>query len=109
MLSRRHFLGAGLAAPAFYAAGSFVPVWAQNAPNFGTPTLPNPGFRRMKVGDVEVVALVDGITRRPLGEEFVKNAPLAEVRALLTSQGLPTDYIDVPYTPSWWWQAGAKS
>ena len=99
MLSRRHFLGAGLAAPAFYAAGSFVPVWAQNAPNFGTPTLPNPGFRRMKVGDVEVVALVDGITRRPLGEEFVKNAPLAEVRALLTSQGLPTDYIDVPYTP----------
>lgn len=67
MLSRRHFLGAGLAAPALYAAGSFVPVWAQNAPNFGTPTLPNPGFRRMKVGDVEVVALVDGITRRPLG------------------------------------------
>ena len=47
MLSRRHFLGAGLAAPALYAAGSFVPVWAQNAPNFGTPTLPNPGFRRV--------------------------------------------------------------
>jgi methionine aminotransferase len=36
---------------------------------------------------------------RPLGEEFVKNAPLTEVRALLASQGLPTDYIDVPYTP----------
>ena len=53
----------------------------------------------MKVGDVEVLALNDGITRRPLGEEFVKNAPLTEVRALLASQGLPTDYIDVPYTP----------
>ncbi|PIF18935.1 MULTISPECIES: MBL fold metallo-hydrolase [unclassified Acidovorax] len=98
MLSRRHFLGASLATTV-YAAGSFVPVWAQNAPNFGTPTLPSPGFRRMKVGDVEVIALNDGITRRPLGEEFVKNAPLAEVRALLASQGLPTDYIDVPYTP----------
>jgi glyoxylase-like metal-dependent hydrolase (beta-lactamase superfamily II) len=99
MFTRRHFLGAGLAAPLAYAAGSFVPVWAQNAPNFGTPTLPNPGFRRMKVGEVEVISLIDGIARRPLGEEFVKNAPLAEVRALLASQNLPTDYIDVPFTP----------
>ena len=31
-------LGAGLGVAA-YAAGSFAPVWAQNAPNFGTPTL----------------------------------------------------------------------
>ena len=98
MLSRRHFLGASLAT-SMYAAGSFVPVWAQSAPNFGTPALPTPGFRRMKVGDVEVVSLIDGIARRPLGEEFVKNAPLAEVRALLASQGLATDYIDVPFTP----------
>ena len=96
---RRHFLGAAVAAPLAYAAGSFVPVWAQNAPNFGTPTLPSPGFRRIKVGDVEVVSLIDGIARRPLGEEFVKNAPIAEVRALLASQNLPTEYIDVPFTP----------
>jgi glyoxylase-like metal-dependent hydrolase (beta-lactamase superfamily II) len=96
---RRQFLGAAVAAPLAYAAGSFVPAWAQNAPNFGTPTLPSPGFRRMKVGDVEVVSLIDGIARRPLGEEFVKNAPIAEVRALLASQNLPTDYIDVPFTP----------
>jgi glyoxylase-like metal-dependent hydrolase (beta-lactamase superfamily II) len=99
MFTRRHFLGASLAGTAAYAAGSFVPAWAQNAPNFGTPTLPTPGFRRAKVGDVEVISLIDGIARRPLGEEFVKNAPLAEVRALLASQGLPTDYIDVPFTP----------
>ena len=96
---RRQFLGAAVAAPCAYAAGSFVPVWAQNAPNFGTPTLPSPGFRRIKVGDVEVVSLIDGIARRPLGEEFVKNAPIAEVRALLASQNLPTEYIDVPFTP----------
>ncbi len=96
---RRQFLGAAVATPLAYAAGSFVPVWAQNAPNFGTPTLPSPGFRRMKVGDVEVVSLIDGIARRPLGEEFVKNAPIAEVRALLASQNLPTEYIDVPFTP----------
>lgn len=98
MLKRRQFLGASLGVCA-YAAGSFVPVWAQNAPNLGTPALPSPGFRRTKVGDVEVIAVIDGIARRPLGEEFVKNAPLAEVRSLLASQGLPTDYIDVPFTP----------
>jgi glyoxylase-like metal-dependent hydrolase (beta-lactamase superfamily II) len=82
-----------------YAAGSVVPAWAQNAPNFGTPTLPMPGFRRMKVGDVEIISLIDGIARRPLVEEFVRNAPIGEVRALLASQQLPTDYIDVPFTP----------
>jgi glyoxylase-like metal-dependent hydrolase (beta-lactamase superfamily II) len=99
MLNRRHFLGASLAAPLAYAAGSFVPAWAQNAPNLGTPTFPTPGFRRLKMGDVEIISLLDGIARRPLGEEFVKNAPIAEVRALLASQGLATESIDVPFTP----------
>lgn len=99
MLNRRSFLGAGLATTAVYSAGSFIPVWAQNSPNLGMPSIANPGFMKTKVGDVEVIALQDGVTRRPLGEEFVKNAPLAEVRALLASQGLGTDYIDVPYTP----------
>ena len=98
MLKRRQFLGAGAGLCA-YAAGSFGPVWAQSAPDLGTPTLPSPGFRRTKMGDVEIMSVLDGIARRPLGEEFVKNAPLAEVKALLTSQGLPTDYIDVPFTP----------
>ena len=98
MLKRRQFLGAGAGLCA-YAAGSFVPVWAQSAPHLGTPTWPSPGFRRTKMGDVEIISVLDGIARRPLGEEFVKNAPLAEVKALLTSQGLPTDYIDVPFTP----------
>lgn len=90
MLNRRALLQAGLAAPAALA----LPVWAQTA-----PTLPSPGFRRLTLGDIEVIALNDGISRRALGEEFVKNAPLAEVRALLASHGLPTDTIDVPYNP----------
>jgi glyoxylase-like metal-dependent hydrolase (beta-lactamase superfamily II) len=34
-----------------------------------------------------------------LGEEFVTNAPLEQVKALLASQGLPTDYVDIPFTP----------
>jgi glyoxylase-like metal-dependent hydrolase (beta-lactamase superfamily II) len=99
MFTRRHFLGASVATTAAYAAGSFVPSWAQNVPSLGTPTVPSPGFRRIKVGDAEVIAVTDGVARRPLVEEFVKNAPLAEVRALLASQGLPTEYIDIPFTP----------
>jgi glyoxylase-like metal-dependent hydrolase (beta-lactamase superfamily II) len=102
MPNRRQFLTttASLASlPALYAASSYVPLWAQNAAGFGTPTLPTPGFRKHKVGDVEVIALIDGIARRPLGEEFVKNAPLAEVKALLSSQNLSTDYVDIPFTP----------
>lgn len=99
MLMRRQFLGAGLAAGAAWAGAGFVPAWANTAPNLGTPTLPSPGFRRTKVGEVEVIALIDGIARRPLGEEFVRNAPLAEVKALLASQGLSTEYVDIPFTP----------
>ncbi len=100
MMQRRQFLAAGLSAGAvssfaFLAASG---AWAQNTPNLGTPTPASPGFRRMKVGDAEVIALNDGVARRPLGEEFVKNAPLAEVRALLAAQGLPTDYIDIPFS-----------
>lgn len=106
MLNRRRFLSATTLPPAaaslgaFGALGVFSPLaaWAQ-APNFGAPTLPSPGFKRMKLGDAEIVAFNDGAFRRPLGEEFVKNAPLAEVRSLLASQGLPTDYIDIPFNP----------
>ena len=99
MLTRRQLLGAAAAGTATYAAGAFVPAWAQNAPNLGVPTLPNPGFQRLKMGAVEIVSLIDGIARRPLGEEFVRNAPLAEVKALLAAQGLSTEHIDIPFTP----------
>ena len=99
MFNRRRFITTGLGGVAAYAAGSFIPVWAQNAPDLGTPVLANPGWRRVKVGQVDVIALLDGVTRRPLAEEFVANAPLSEVKALLASQGLSTDHVDVPYTP----------
>lgn len=98
MLSRRFFLSAGLVSGAA-VLGNALPVWAQTAPDLGTPALPQPGFRRAKVGEAEVIALIDGISRRPLREEFVKNAPLAEVQALLAAQNLPTGHIDIPFTP----------
>ncbi|AEG92335.1 MBL fold metallo-hydrolase [Ramlibacter tataouinensis] len=96
-MDRRNFLGTAF----FGATGlAFSSVWSQqSSPNLGTPTPAAPGFRRMKLGAMEVVAINDGVVRRPLGQEFVTNAPLEQVKALLASQGLPTDYVDVPYTP----------
>lgn len=95
MITRLKFLGVGIAASASLL---FSPVWAQATPDLGTPTLPAPGFKKLKVGEMEVISLNDGVSRRPLVAEFVKNAPLDEVKALLTSQNLPTNYIDIPFT-----------
>ena len=95
MMNRRLFLGAGIAGA---SALTFSSVWSQSTPNFGPPVLPEVGFRRMKLGAMEVIALNDGALRRPLGEEFVRNAPLEQVKALLASQNLPTDYVDIPFT-----------
>ncbi|WP_395056105.1 MBL fold metallo-hydrolase [Polaromonas sp.] len=98
MINRRDLLVGGGAAAAAYLAGSFVPLVAQNAPNFGAPSVVQVGYRKQKLGDMEVIALNDGVVRRPLAAEFVPNAPLTEVQALLRSQNLPTEYVDVPFT-----------
>ncbi|MBS3997257.1 MAG: MBL fold metallo-hydrolase [Hydrogenophaga sp.] len=95
MMDRRWFLGAGIAGA---SALTFSSVWSQSTPTLGAPTLPEVGFRRMKLGAMEIIALNDGALRRPLGEEFVRNAPLEQVKALLASQNLPTDYVDIPFT-----------
>jgi glyoxylase-like metal-dependent hydrolase (beta-lactamase superfamily II) len=98
MLSRRDLLVGGGAATAAYMAGSFFPLVAQNAPNLGAPSVVQVGFRKQKLGDMEVIALNDGVARRPLAAEFVKNAPMAQVQDVLKAQNLPTDYIDIPFT-----------
>jgi glyoxylase-like metal-dependent hydrolase (beta-lactamase superfamily II) len=98
MLTRRDLLIGTGAATATYLTTAFSPLVAQNTPSFGAPSVVQVGFRKQKIGDIEVIALNDGVTRRGLGEEFVKNAKLNDVQELLKSQGLPTEYIDVPYT-----------
>ncbi|MGL4575538.1 MAG: MBL fold metallo-hydrolase [Burkholderiaceae bacterium] len=98
MIKRRDFIVGGTAAAAAYTAGSFFPLIAQNAPSFGAPSVVQVGFRKQKLGDMEIIALNDGVLRRPLAAEFVKNAPLDQVQELLKSQNLPTEYIDIPFT-----------
>ena len=67
MITRLKFLGVGIAAAASLV---FSPVWAQAAPDLGAPTLPAPGFKKLKVGEIDVIALNDGISRHPLVAEF---------------------------------------
>ncbi len=98
MLKRRDLIVGGSAAAAAYLAGSFVPLTAQNAPNFGAPSVVQVGFRRQQMGDMEIIALNDGVVRRPLAAEYVRNTPLDQVHALLRSQNLPTEYVDIPFT-----------
>ncbi|MGV3570825.1 MAG: MBL fold metallo-hydrolase [Ramlibacter sp.] len=95
-MDRRNFLGA-----TFFGASAlaFSSVWSQATPGLGTPTPAAPGFKRQRVGALDVIAINDGVVRRPLGAEFVTNAPLEQVQALLAAQSLPTAYVDVPYTP----------
>lgn len=100
-MSRRDLLvGGGAAAAASvatYLGVSLLPLHVQ-AQNFGAPSVVQVGYRKQKVGDMEIIALNDGVVRRALQAEFVRNAPLAEVQELLKSQNLPTEYVDVPYT-----------
>ena len=97
-LTRRDLLVGGGAAATAYLAGSFMPLWAQGGPDLGAPSVIQVGHRKQRVGDLEIIAVNDGVLRRPLQAEFVRNAPLAEVQALLKAQNLPTEYVDVPFT-----------
>lgn len=100
MIRRRQLLVAGAAAMAGAGWGGWLggPAWAQNAPDLGTPTLPENGVRRIPLGDAELLAVHDGIARRPLAEGFVRNASITQVKAALVEAELPTDYLDVSFT-----------
>ena len=67
-MNRRELIVGGTAVTAAYFAGSFMPLIAQNAPDFGQPSVVQVGFRKQKLGDMEVIALNDGVVRRPRGE-----------------------------------------
>ena len=91
-VQRRHLLLGGaalLASPALIPAAS-----AQTAP---APQAQAPGFYRFKVGSFTVTTVHDGFFARPL-EGFVRNAPLADVQAVLRDAFLPQDRLVIPFT-----------
>ena len=89
---RNAFIGAGLLGSAAIAAKLIRPAAAQTA-----PAAQAPGFYRFKVGAWTITTVHDGFFSRPV-EGFVRNAPLAEVQAVLGASFLNTASLPIPFT-----------
>jgi glyoxylase-like metal-dependent hydrolase (beta-lactamase superfamily II) len=57
-----------------------------------------PGFYRLQLGELEVLLVNDGLAKRPLGPDFVRNAELAQVRQVLLDAFQPSDTLSIPFT-----------
>jgi glyoxylase-like metal-dependent hydrolase (beta-lactamase superfamily II) len=89
-LSRRSVLAGSAAA---LVAGADPAAAA--APPAGTQA---PGLYRYKIGAFELTALYDGIWYRPITENFIRNAPFAEVEQALDTAFMPHDKLETPFT-----------
>ena len=61
-------------------------------------TPPGPGFRKYKVGDIEVFSLYDGVWEKPHDENFIKGANVDETKAALKAGGLTDAFVPIPFT-----------
>lgn len=91
-IDRRSVLG--LTAGAFAASASCILPAQAKAPMTETQ---NAGFYRYKIGSFEMTAITDGYAERPV-EGFIKNAELADVKALLSQAAMPTEKLRIPFT-----------
>ncbi len=81
--------GAALAAGAGLAGCATSP-----APSAAARRIP--GVSTFRLGSWSVTSITDGHFERPLAEDFVRNATLAQVQAALKDASLPTDRITIP-------------
>jgi len=56
------------------------------------------GVYRYKIGSYELTALYDGIWYRPINDDFIRNAPFAEVEQALDAAFMPHDKLATPFT-----------
>jgi glyoxylase-like metal-dependent hydrolase (beta-lactamase superfamily II) len=87
-------IGAGLAAALGINAPLSIigPAFAQAAPE------PGKGFYRYNVGSVEVIALYDGIWKKPHEPAFIRNASIDDTKEALAKAGFTTEYVPIPLT-----------
>ncbi|MDR4305544.1 MBL fold metallo-hydrolase [Chelatococcus sambhunathii] len=84
-------------------AGAGAAVSALGASSPGAAATPpagrqSPGVYRYNVGEVEVTALIDGVARRPVTAEFVRNAPLEEVKGALKDAFIDPNVLPITFT-----------
>ncbi|WP_332122533.1 MBL fold metallo-hydrolase [Azorhizobium caulinodans] len=58
-----------------------------------------PGIYRQKVGNILFTCITDGAVSFPRTDNFVLNVPPAEVEEALKAAFLPTDHINLPFSP----------
>ncbi len=84
-------------------AGAGAAVTALGAPSLAGAATPaagrqSPGVYRYTVGNVEVTALIDGVARRQVTADFVRNAPLEEVKGALRDAFIDPNLLPITYT-----------
>jgi glyoxylase-like metal-dependent hydrolase (beta-lactamase superfamily II) len=94
-VNRRSFLAGTAAATAF---GLLGPIELAAPALADAPVEPTVGFRRYKVGSIEVTAVYDGIWRKPHDPAFIKGVSIDETKAALAKASLPTSFMPIPLT-----------
>ncbi|MGJ4911835.1 MBL fold metallo-hydrolase [Bradyrhizobium sp. HKCCYLS2033] len=57
---------------------------------------PTPGYRRITIGEAEVIALYDGIWEKPHEAGFIGNASIGDVKQALHAAGLSSAFVPIP-------------
>jgi len=84
-----------LASPALAVFAAHADTTEAAAPPSDKPT---PGIYRYRIGAFELTALYDGIWYRPITDQFIRNAPFAEVESALSKAFMPADKLATPFT-----------
>jgi glyoxylase-like metal-dependent hydrolase (beta-lactamase superfamily II) len=85
------------AAGAFAAFGLDKPLAFIGAAQ--AQTVPaGPGFKKYKVGDIEVISLYDGVWEKAHDENFIKGANVEQTKAELKAAGLTDAFVPIPFT-----------
>ena len=84
-----------LAGSAAAALGATADPARAAAPPIGKA---GPGIYRYRIGSFEVTALYDGIWYRPIGKDFIRDVPFAEVEHALDAAFMPHDKLTTPFT-----------
>ena len=92
IVSRRSVLGGAVAA----AASATTTALPAATPQSGQQA---PGYYRYRVGSIEITVVNDGVSRMPIGDDFVANATKDQVNAALEAAFLEKDFYAGPYNP----------
>jgi len=57
-----------------------------------------PGFRKYKVGDIEVISIYDGVWEKAHDDNFIKGATVDQTKAALKASGLTDAFVPIPFT-----------